>query len=128
MKIHFNQLRMSSKFMLVSSVLIATVVLSISFFVNKKIEQLTEEKVNAFTQKLAVSYASVIDSKLEDALSNSKLLAQMFALFAENKQLNFTREDANLFLKEFIETHPEYTGVTGLYLNPMRLMVEMQNM
>ncbi len=111
MKVSLNRLKIGSKFMLASSILITLVVLVISLVVNNSIQELTQQKVTAVSKQVAHAYANIVDARLEEALNNAELLADVIAEFVNNPNIVISRREVNKVLRTFLQKHENYVGV-----------------
>jgi signal transduction histidine kinase/DNA-binding response OmpR family regulator/uncharacterized membrane protein YciS (DUF1049 family) len=114
---NFNHLKMGTKLMVSTILLIIIAITTISITIGYQVQQIVEKNAQEIAKETAYHYANVIKAVLEVPLDEARAVATVFETSLNREGFQLTREQANLILKYFLEHRPHFFS-TGVAFEP----------
>jgi len=111
-----RNLKISVKFVLFIGIVTLFLIGALSTLVATLSYNIEEKNIEIIGRQTAERYAQFVGNFIQEPLDEARSLGLVFSSITQNQnQLSFSREEANILLKSFIESRPQYLGVYVLF-------------
>jgi len=111
-----RNLKISVKFVLFIGIVTLLLIGALSTLVATLSYNIEEKNIEIIGRQTAERYAQFVGNFIQEPLDEARSLGLVFSSIIQNQnQLSFSREEANILLKSFIESRPQYLGVYVLF-------------
>ena len=111
-----GNLKISVKFILFIGIVTLLLIGALSTLVATLSYNIEEKNIEIIGRQTAERYAQFVGNFIQEPLDEARSLGLIFNGITQNQEtLSFSREEANIVLKAFIESRPQYLGVYVLF-------------
>jgi methyl-accepting chemotaxis protein len=110
-----KNMKIGKKLMISVSLLVIIAITALSVIVSIQVKNLSDEDNRLIAKETSQHYGYLVKSEIEVALDEARALASFFEALINSKKTEFSRESANIVLKDFIEKNKNFLGAYVLF-------------
>jgi signal transduction histidine kinase/CheY-like chemotaxis protein len=111
----FKNLKIGTKLMLTTALLIALAIATISTIIGFSVQKMAETDAQQIAKETAYHYANVVKTILEVPLDEARAVATTLEVSINSKGFKLTRQQANLILKYFLDHRPHFFAAAAVF-------------
>jgi len=108
-------MKIGKKLMFAVSILVVIAITVLSFIISIQVKNLSEEDNRLIAKETSQHYGYLVRGEIEVALDEARALADVFGALINSKKDDFSRDAANVVLKNLIEKNKNFLGAYVLF-------------